>query len=170
MKTKEQISQELNELRKKVAVLEKEWQQAVEEESKYGIKRVVQLETYYTFHQYYGDLKAYDDREEFCSTDNKRAIEFNYFHTKEEAEKVVKHLKAVLKARHLMKVLNGDWKPDWKGNGIKWRLVNMNDAKGFVPDSCYSWQVSPWRFVDEDATKKFIELMGEQIYDLFEVM
>jgi HD-GYP domain-containing protein (c-di-GMP phosphodiesterase class II) len=168
MKTKEQISEELNDLRKKVAALEKEWQQAVEEEAKYKVKRVGKKEAYYTFYQYYGNLRVYDDKEEFCSTDDKRATEFSYFHTKEEVEKVIKHFKAVLKARHLMKVLNGDWKPS--SNNSFYRYFLFLD-KG-VPRISYdrNKDYSPWYFQTCASAEKFIELMGEQLYDLFEVM
>lgn len=77
-----------------------------------------------------------------------------------------KRVAAFIKLQNIAKYLNGDWKPNFKGNSKNWNIIKANNT--FVAMNTTALNKASVYFKSEDLVLEAIHLMGEEsLNDLF---
>ena len=120
---------------------------------------------YFTIHM---DEEIYDSGyiQSGADYDIEASGNFLQFETKEERDEFLLFLKACLKARQVLKFVNQGWAYDLERDRYRNQCqLEFTDNKFSV--EYYTQVQSPILFKDKEAGEKFLEIMGDQVKDLF---
>ena len=93
---------------------------------------------------------------------------YNLFLSYDTAEHWAKKINAQLKLRLIAEHLNEGWKPDWKNfNETKYFIVLDGENEGVISESYSYYNSGIIYFKKRTLAQKAVELMGEQVHDLF---
>ena len=98
----------------------------------------------------------------------KDLINYNSFLSRDTAARWSKKINAQLKLRLIAEHLNAGWKPDWKKFDVCKYFITLNEANREIIVNIYSYYNSGYTcFKTQELAQKAIEMMGDQIHDLF---
>ena len=93
---------------------------------------------------------------------------YNSFLSFDTAKCWAKKINAQLKLRLIAEHLNGSWKPNWKNcNETRYYIILKEDQEKIIFESYSYYNSGIIYFKTRELAKKAVELMGEQIHDLF---
>ena len=90
------------------------------------------------------------------------------FKTKEEVEQHDKERILLFKLHKWAEKHNGNWKPKWEGNGVKWYVMYETDRDILKTNwciCCRQFTKLPY-FKSEEIAKQFIKEFGEEIKEV----
>ena len=90
------------------------------------------------------------------------------FETKEEVEQYEKERILLFKMHKWAEEYNGDWTPDWDGNGVKWYVIYETDRNILKINwcvCCRQFNKLPY-FKSEEIAEKFIDEFGDEIKEV----
>lgn len=87
----------------------------------------------------------------------------NYKQTREDTEADAKVIKCVHKLRNAMRIVNGDWKPDWSDvKQCKYYLYYNTVNKQFLVDYSRPFACSFFYFKSEEAALQALSMLDDE--------